>query len=227
MMNTLNTNQATRLGAYTALGGSLCALIGVGFWVASGTDIDASLTDNDMSGYLVAAGENVSLLTTNLTFWIIMVFLMGIAATAMISLCERQKLTAQIAAYCYSLGIPLVISSYVAWLAIVVQLSSNTLPEAITVAEVVGWYASRADWIATILVLGIGPTLISIAGHRDWVPNWLYRWGFLTAMGGILNAVALLTGGSGLATYGFLIIPIGVGWMIAAGFVLLRRIEKA
>ncbi|MCH8954784.1 hypothetical protein IIA28_05610 [candidate division KSB1 bacterium] len=34
----------------------------------------------------------------------------------------------------------------------------------------------------------------------------------------------LLTGGSGLSTYGFLIVPAGVGWMLAAGIVLLRRI---
>ena len=39
----------------------------------------------------------------------------------------------------------------------------------------------------------------------------------------LLNLIAMLTGGSGLLTYGFAIIPVGVGWMIAAGIVLLRR----
>ena len=33
---------------------------------------------------------------------------------------------------------------------------------------------------------------------------------------------AMLTGGAGLSTYGFIIIPVGVGWLIAAGIVLLR-----
>ena len=41
------------------------------------------------------------------------------------------------------------------------------------------------------------------------------------ALTGALNALAMLTGGAGLLTYGFLIIPVGIGWMIAAGVVLL------
>ncbi len=90
------------------------------------------------------------------------------------------------------------------------------------VAETLGWFASRADWVATILIVGIGPTLIAVAGRGEWVPNWFYYWSFLTAFAAVLNAVAMFTGGSGLSTYGFLIIPIGVGWMIAAGIVLLR-----
>jgi hypothetical protein len=33
---------------------------------------------------------------------------------------------------------------------------------------------------------------------------------------------ACALGGEGLLTYGFLIVPVGVGWTIAAGVVLLR-----
>jgi hypothetical protein len=55
------------------------------------------------------------------------------------------------------------------------------------------------------------------------VPTWLLRWSYVTAFAGVLTAVAILTGGAGLMTYGFAIVPVGVGWMIAAGVVLLRK----
>lgn len=222
-MDTKNIDTTTRLGAYTAIGGSVCALTGTAFWAAAGADIDVALAGGDIANYLTTAGENTFLLVANLTMWILMVFLLGIAATAMTSLSEQRPTLARVALYCYWTGVPLVIGAYVAWLAIVVQIAPDTSPAAVLVTAVVGWFASRADWVATILIVGIGPTLISLAGRDDWVPVWLLRWSFVTAVAAVLNAVAMLTGGSGLSTYGFLVVPIGVGWMIAAGIVLFRR----
>lgn len=223
-MNARDRATATRVGAYTALTGSVCAITGAALLIASGADIDVSLTRDDMATYLTAAGEHTGLLVANLTIWIVMVVLLGIAATAMTVLAARRPIMAYIARFCYWAGAPLAIASYVAWLAVVVQVAPDTSPTAVAVAKTVGWFASRADWVATILCLGIGPTFISMAGRDEWVPTWLFRWGFVTAFAGLLNALAMLTGGSGLSTYGFLIIPVGVGWMIAAGVVLFRQI---
>lgn len=226
-MDAKNIKTTTHLGAYTAIGGSVCAITGAALGIASGADLDQTLAGGDMANYLAIAGENTLLLVANLTIWIVMVFLLGIAATAMTILSERRPIVSQVARYCYWAGAPLVIAAYVAWLAIVVQVAPDTSAASVKVAEVVGWFASRADWIATILIIGIGPTFISLAGRGDWVPTWLARWSYVTAFAGLLNAVAMLTGGSGLTTYGFLIIPAGVGWMIAAGIVLFRRIGVA
>jgi hypothetical protein len=140
----------------------------------------------------------------------------------MSALCTQRRLLASVATYCYWTGVPLVLASYVAWLAVVVQVAPDTSPAAVLITETVGWFASRADWVATILIVGIGPTFLSAAGRGEWVPTWLARWGALTACAAALNAVAMLTGGAGLSTYGFLIIPLGVGWMLAAGIVLAR-----
>jgi len=224
-MDAKNTAVATRLGAYTAIGGSACAITGATLGILSGTDIDLSLVSNDMATYLTLAGENTRLLVANLTIWIVMVLLLSIAATAMTSLCKRRPLMAQLARFCYWVGAPLVIGAYVAWLAVVLQVAPDTSPAAVVVAKAMGWFASRADWIATILIIGIGPTFIAMAGRNEWVPRWLFIWSIVTAVAGLLNAVAMLTGGSGLGSYGFAIIPVGVGWMIAAGVVLFRRID--
>jgi hypothetical protein len=167
------------------------------------------------------------MLATNLTVWIAMVLLMGVAATAMATLSTRRPMTARVALFSYGTGVPLVIAAYVAWLAIVVRVAPDTSPAAITVATAMGWFASRADWIATILVIGVGPTLLAFAGRDTWAPGWLRTWSLLTAAAALLNAIAMLTGGHGLLTYGFAIIPVGVGWMIAAGVVLLKYARRS
>lgn len=222
----MDTNNSTtiRIGAYTAITGAVTMLIGAALWGASGADLDQALANGELSNYLTAAGEARQLLVANLTLWIMGVFILGIAGTAMANLCVRRQAIAQVAKFNFATSVPLVIAAYVAWLAVVVQIAPQTTPSAVLLAEVVGWFASRADWVATILIIGIGPTLISLAGRGDWVPTWLARWSIVTAIAGLLTAVAMLTGGSGLSTYGFLIIPAGVGWMLAAGIVLLRRI---
>jgi len=222
-MDTQNIRTTTRIGAYAAICGSAFMIIGAALWGAAGADLDQALASGEISGYLTSAGQASHLLIANLIIWILGVFIFGIAGTAMASLCERRQITARIAMFCYWIGVPLVIAAYVAWLAVVVQIAPDTSPAAVLVTEVVGWFASRADWIATILIVGIGPSLISLAGRGEWVPAWLARWSILNAVAALLNATAMLTGGSGLTTYGFLIIPIGVSWTIAAGIVLLRR----
>jgi hypothetical protein len=221
-MDETSTHATRRLGAYTAIAGSLCAITGAALFVASGADIDRALAIDDVAAYLTVAGGRTGLLVANLTIWMAMAFLFGIAATAMSALCRQHRLLASVAMYCYWTGVPLVLAAFTAWLAVVVRVAPDTSSAAILVTETVGWFASRADWIATILIVGIGPTLLAAAGRDDWVPKWLARWSVLTAIAAVLCAIAMFTGGAGLSTYGFLIVPVGVGWMIAAGVVLAR-----
>lgn len=213
-----------RLGAYTAIAGAICALVGAGLWIStgSGTDLDAALVQDDVAGYLTAVGENQTAIIANLVIWIVMAFLLGIAGTSMAALGRQRASTARVGAYCYYVGVPVVITAYSAWLAIVVRLAPDASAEAIMLTDVMGWFAVRADWIATILIVGIGPTFVALAGRGTWAPGWLVIWSYVTAVTAALNAAAMLTGGAGLSTYGFAIIPVGVLWMIAAGTALLR-----
>ena len=106
-------------------------------------------------------------------------------------------------------------------LAVVVLLSGESSATAVSMAEVVGWMGARADDLATALIIGIGPLLISLAGRDEWVPTWLLRWGFLAGAVGIFSIFVLYL--PGMSKFGFIILPIGMGWMIAAGVVLLRQ----
>ncbi len=211
---------AAKVGAYTTLLGSLCMLIGTAFWGSSGADLDKSLDARDLTTYLASVQEVGTLLITNLSCWIVGVILIGCGATMMTVLSASRPVAAKIALYNYWIAVPLVVASYAAWLAIVARLSADGTPASATLAEVLGWFASRADWIGTILVLGTGPALVASAGREDWVPKWLFFWSRVTLAAGVITVVAMYAGG--MTTYGFLIIPVGMGWLIAASVVLFR-----
>jgi hypothetical protein len=219
-MDAQSIQDTTKLAAYTALAGAAAFIIGAGLWASSGADLDLSVTNGDMAGYLTAAAANKSVLVANLSFWIFGSLLLGTAGMTLANLSKRRVL-AQVATVCYQTAVPLVIVAYVAMLAVVVQIAPDTSATAVSLAEVIGWIGSRADWVATVLIVGVGPLLLSLAGQGDWAPTGLVRWGYLAGACGLLTTIAIYT--NGLGTYGFLIIPVGLFWMIAAGVTLLRR----
>ena len=221
-MDNKQSKTYARFGAYTALSGAVSMFIGAALLGASGIDLDSALADGDMLTYLAAAEEVRLLLIANLTAWIMGVLLLGIAGVLLQKLCTQRRTIAHIALVCYQTAVPLAIAAFVAMLAVNIQISPNTSANAVLLAEVIGWFGSRADWIATILIIGVGPALLSLAGRDEWVPRWLARWGMATTFTSLLTTVAIFTGSLSSA-YAFLIIPVGLGWNIAAGVMLLRR----
>ena len=218
-VNHIATNR--QLAAYTALAGAAAFIIGAILWASVGADLDLSVTNGEMVAYLTTAAANQSVLVANLSFWIVGALILGVAGTTMANF-SKKRVWAQAALVCYRTAVPLVIVSYVAMLSVVVQIAPDTSATAVSLAEVVGWIGSRADWLATILMIGVGPLFLSLAGQGDWAPKWLVRLGYGTGVCGLLTAVAMYT--NALGTYGFVIIPVGLIWMIAAGVVLRRNV---
>lgn len=213
-----------KLGGYATLTGTVLMLIGAALWGTSGTDLWAALDTGDVAGYLAAAEGVNGQLVANLSIWILGTFIIGIAGTMLAALSTRRRTLAQIALVCYRTAVPLVIVSYIAMLAVVVQLGGATSATAVSLAEVVGWIGVRADDLATALILGPAPLFIALAGHGQWVPTWLLRWSYLCGAASLFSLVVLYLPGMG--SLGFIILPIGMGWMLAAGVVLLRRANR-
>ncbi len=224
-MDAAYNKSAKRLGAYSVILGALFMITGAVLKVVSGADLDLALTTGSPADYLAQLTEVRHLLVMNLSFWIVGVFFLGIGGTIMAELCDRKQTMGSIVKLCYFTGVPLAIVSFIAWLALVVQLSPEASRAELNLFEVVGWFISRADWTATILVVGAGPALISYAGRKEWVPAWLARFGILPALAGVLTAIAMFT--NALTSYGYLIVPVGILWMIAAGIVLFRLSSAA
>jgi hypothetical protein len=210
-----------RLGGLAAIGGALAMIIGAILYFSSGADLWAAVDGSDMAAYLTAAGGVKAQLVANLTFWIVGVLVLGTAWQAMIRLDGQRSVPARVAGVFAATAVPLVIVSYIAMMVLVVKIAPNTSPTSIALANVVGWVAIRADDLATALLVGFAPFFLALAGRKTWMPTWLARWGYLAGVVGLFSLVVLFI--PGLSQLGFLIVPVGVGWMIAAGVVLLRR----
>jgi hypothetical protein len=212
----------TRPAGGLALSGVGLMLVGAAIWGSTGTDIDVALQTDEMAAYLVAAAEHRTALVANLSIWIVGVLGLGAAGTAMSAVGNGPGLNRDLARFVYWVGTSLAISAFVAWLAIIVQLSGATDALEVAIAEVVGWYAYRADLVATALIVGAGPALLSWAGRGGWVPSWLFGWGQLAALFGVLCFLPYFVPELPFVLT-FVIVPVGVGWTLAAGIVLLRH----
>jgi len=203
----------------TAIAGAVLMLIGAVLWAASGADLDAALADGAIGQYLIDAAANSELLVANLSFWIAGALVLSIAGVMLLGLGASSPNVAIAARAVYTTGAPLAIASFVAWLALI-RLAGSGGSEVEALADTLGFFASRADGIATVLLVSFGPALIVAGGRDSWVPGWLAIWGAVALFAGLLSTVAMFAGG--LTTYGFLVVPVGVGWTIAAGVVALR-----
>jgi adenylate cyclase len=208
-----------RLAGVAALTGAILMAAGAFLWTRSGTDLDAAVAGGQIGEYLRAAGAATAVLTANLTLWILGVLAMGAAGLGFERLSTRRPVTARLGLWPFVVGVPLALSAFVVMLALVAH-AGDAGAERLAAAELLGWYASRADWTATVLIVGAGPLLASLAGRGHWVPGWLLGLGAAAGAAGALTVVAMFAGG--LSTYGFAVVPIGLLWMLGAGVTLLR-----
>ncbi|HMQ08879.1 MAG TPA: hypothetical protein PKC30_16380 [Saprospiraceae bacterium] len=200
-----------------SIAGAVSMLIGAGFWGASDTDLWQALADNQMEIYLTQLSEVRQLLVINTFFWVLGVLLMATAGTLMAGYCKSNPGLATMGKVFMRTAASVAIVSFVAMLALAFY------PGSAEIASITGWMGARLDDIATMLIIGFGPLCLSIAGKGDWVPRWLNIWGYLAGFTGFLGLIGLLTGNVPLS---FVIIPFGIGWMIAAGVVLIRKAKQ-
>jgi hypothetical protein len=203
------------------LAGAGLMVLGAGIWASTGTDIDAALVGDGMEAYLAAAAANRTALVANLCLWIVGVFTLGAAGTLM-SRAGAGGWAGDLARYTYGIAVPLAMSAFVAWLALVVRAPASPGAVDVAIADIAGWYAYRADNVATALIVGIAPAFLSLDGRGAWVPGWLLGWGLLAACVGLASFLPYFVPGLPLGLT-LAIVPVGLGWVLAASIVLLRR----
>ncbi|SHN35134.1 hypothetical protein SAMN04488057_1257 [Cyclobacterium lianum] len=199
---------------YVSIAGALSMLIGAAFWAASGTDLWQAIADSQMEDYLSNLDSVRHLLVINTFFWILGVILLATAGTLMAEFCDSRPALAQMGMVFMRTACSIAIVSFIAMLALAFHHQS------LAAASLTGWVGARLDDIATMMLIGYGPLCLSISGVREWVPRWLNTWGLLAGLAGLIGLIGLLTG---TVILGFIIIPFGIGWMIAAGLVLIKR----
>lgn len=201
-----------------SIAGAVSMLIGAACWGATGTDLWQALATYQMENYMSQLPDAKLLLVINTSFWVLGVLLMATAGTLMAGFCETNPGLGKMGKVFSRTGASLGIVSFV------VMLSLAIVSPSTDIATIIGWIGTRLDDIATMLIVGFSPLFLSIAGKSDWVPGWLRTWGFLAGVCGVLGIIALMTGKVEL---GFIIIPFGIGWKIAAGVVLIKKGKTA
>ncbi len=212
------------VAGYCALAGAICMLAGAAFWGATGTDLWAALARNDMATWLSQLESARSLLVVNTSFWVAGVILMAAAGKMMSVLTSRRKGMAALGLTCMQTGAGVAIVAFLLMLAPAFHLAPDTAAETVRLAGLIGWAGARLDDLATLLIIGAGPLLLSLAGDKDWVPGWLRIWGYLAGGAGLVSILTLFNPGQ--PEPGFVIVPVGIGWMIAAGIVLIRSAQR-
>lgn len=197
-----------------SIAGAVSMLIGAAFWGATGTDLWMALATNQMENYMSQLPAVGQLLVINTCFWVLGVLLMATAGVLMSGFCASNPGLAQLANVFSRTGASVAIVSFITMLSLTIILPS------VDIATIIGWIGARLDDVATMLIIGFSPLCLSIAGKSDWVPGWLSVWGYLAGICGLLSIISLFTG---IVALGFIIIPFGIGWMIAAGIVLIKK----
>lgn len=188
---------------------------------ASGTDLWAALANGQMASYLEATQQVKSILIANISFWVLGVFMIGTAGNLLAGFFKQENGMVKIAQSCYSVAIPLAIVAFICMLSLTMIIAGNGGENSLTLAETIGWIGTRLDDIATALIIGGAPLFLSLAGNKDWMPKWLVYLGYLAGILGVLGLVVLFFPKQYML--GLLILPVGLGWMIATGVVLLRK----
>lgn len=211
---------SARLAGYTAIAGCVTMVIGAILWVTSGTDLWMALNAGDVGGYLAAVAPVKMQVVANLSVWIVGVLTLGVAAPLLSEQCTQRPVLAKVGLTIYRIAVPLVVVSYIVMLAVVVQLAGDQSATAVAIGKVVGWIGVRADDLATALILGAGPFVFSMAARGEWVTPWLGRLGYLCGILGLVSIVAMYS--PALTSLGFIIIPVGMAWLVWAGVIMLR-----
>lgn len=205
-----------RAAAYLLTVGGVSMLIGGIIKRTSGGNLDAYLTNQDIPGYLAHISGSETALFVNLSLWIAGAFLIG-AGGYLLSRHVEHPLY-RLAGASYLIGAPLAIGSFVIWMALI-RLGENGASAGLTGA--LGFVASRADWVATVLLVGLAPVLLSVTDADGWLPRWLKGLGIAAGTAGALTVIAMYAGG--LSTYGSILVPVGIVWTLGAAVAAFRH----
>jgi hypothetical protein len=216
-----NLDHTKKIAGYSAISGAVIMIIGAVLWGTSGTDLWNALDNNSIVNYLESSHFKSGQLIANLSFWISGVLILGLAGALMANLAQNHIPYSQIILICYRTAVPMVITSYIIMLSIIVQISPDVSESSLALTNTLGWIGVRLDDLSTALMIGVGPFFISLSGQKTWVPGWLLVWSYLTMILGLFSVIVLYL--SNLRQLGFIIIPVGVTWMLAAGLVLLKN----
>lgn len=208
----------TRTAGAALIAGFVLMAAGAVAWSTSGLDLDAAVEAGTIPQLLPDIAASSTKLGAMSALWLCGMVAFTVAGGTLARLGRPHPMTTA-AAWIMGLGAAMASVSYVMWAALTsLATAGGTNAE---LAQALGFLASKTDWVATIWVLAIPLPLIIAHGQGDWAPRWLRYPAAACALCGVLTGVALVTG-TGLATFGFALVPVGMATTLITGVLLWR-----
>lgn len=196
-------------------------VVGALAWATTGVDYDTAVETGTVPEILPDIVANSTALSVCFGLWLLGSILFAIAGGLMSRTASPNPL-ATAAGAVMGVGAALGVTTFVIMLTLVHGVAGAATPDP-ELATAVTRLASTGDWVTTILLIAVGPMMLVLAGRNDWAPRWLSLLGGLSLLAATATIVALVTG-SGLATYGFVLVPVGMVFTTTTGVVLWRRV---
>lgn len=193
--------------------------IGAIAWATTGVDFDTALEAGASLQLYADIAESRGTLMLAFTSWMLATPFF-LAAGALVARRHADRPAALLAGSMMQMGAAVAVVAFMGFLTMTVAMAPLHATLSGELATTMNYLVSRADWIATILIIGLPPALLSFAMREEW-PRWLVIGGYLGLLTSALTILAMATG-TGLATFGFAIVPVGMAWSLAVGIRLVR-----
>jgi len=222
MMATTYTQNQSRIAGWVFLAGTITMAAGAAIGASFGTFFDESLEAGTFGEFLTNAVTNSGAAKANMWLSIFGVLGIGLGGVLLSRLGDRNSLATKTARFSFTVGAGAGIVLFPVLLGVIEELAPRYVAgeEVETTARAIAYIGTTADWIATVVILGLGVATLAYAGRNTWVPRWLYRWSLLAAFAGVVSMIGTIT--NARSTISMIILPVAMTWMIAAGIVAIR-----
>ena len=215
--STTGNDTTSRTAGVVALVAPLVMVAGAAVWASTGTDLDAAVTNGTVGDYLTQVAAAPSTVYLHVLLWMVGGPLLGLAILLLVRRQDIGGTHGVVATAAAHLGAAMAIVCFSIWFALLELRGASGAQD---VVHVLGFLASRVDWVATVLLIGVAPAAVSWArGGRTWQRIL----STLAAGLGVIALIGLWLQAEAAIAIGFVEVPVGLAWFVATGITELRR----
>ncbi|MFV1999341.1 MAG: hypothetical protein ACC654_03150 [Acidimicrobiia bacterium] len=222
IMATTYTSNQSRIAGWVLLAGTITMAVGAVIGSIYETFFDDGLESGEFGEFLTNAVTNSGAAKATIWLSIFGVLGIGLGGVLLSRLGDRNSLATKTARFSFTVGAGAGIVLFPVLLGVIEELAPRYVAgeDVETTARAIAYIGTTADWIATVVILGLGVATLAYAGRNTWVPRWLYRWSLLAAAAGVVSMIGTIT--NARSTVSMIILPVAMTWLIAAGIVAIR-----
>lgn len=198
----------------------LMVLGAANYFALAGVDLDASLQAGTLAEVLPDVVAASGTMSVTYVLWLAAMPLFAVAAWQLPGLPLRPA-AVRAAGASLATGAAMAAVAFVVFLA-VVQVAAPTGD--VDLVTALAWLASTLDWVATPLVIAVPPALLVLVADEDHdvFAGWL-RVGAALLVPATVAAWTAVALGTGLSTWGFVVVPIGIVVTLGVAATLWRQ----